>query len=61
MVLFMAFCCILLHFTSRFGAYCTVFWCILHRVLVHIALRFGAYCIAFWCILHCVLVQNALQ
>ena len=49
MVLFMAFCCILLHFTSRFGAYCTVFWCILHRVLVHIALRFGAYCTAFWC------------
>ena len=53
MVLLMAFCCILQHFTSRFGAKYTAFWCILHCVLVHIALRFGAYCIAFWCKMLC--------
>ena len=39
MVLLMAFCCILQHFTSRFGAKYTAFWCILHCVLVHIALQ----------------------
>ena len=61
MVLFMAFCCILQHFTSRFGTYYSAFWCILHCVLVQNTPRFGAKCIAFWCILHCVLVQNALQ
>ena len=61
MVLFMGFGCILLHLTSRFAAFCLVFWFKIHCVLVHIALRFGAYCSAFWCILQCVLVLNALQ
>ena len=52
---------ILQHFTSRFVAYCSAFWCILHCILVHIALHFGAYYTAFCCILQCVLLQNALQ
>ena len=39
MVLFMGFGCILLHFTLRFGAKCTAFWCILHCVLVQNALQ----------------------
>ncbi len=45
---------VLLHLTSRFGAYCNAFWCILQCVLVQNAVRFGAYCNAFW-------VQNAVQ
>ena len=45
----MGFGCILQHLTSRFGALCLAFWCILACVLVQNALRFGAYCSAFWC------------
>ena len=53
MLLFMGFGCILQHLASRFGAYCSAFWCILQCVLVHIAVRFGAKCTAFWCKTRC--------
>ncbi len=67
MVLFMGFCCILLHLTSRFAAFYLAFWCILQCVLVQNAhlekaakeLR-GAYCSAFWCKMHCVLLHIAM-
>ena len=49
MVYLMYFCYILPHFTFRFAAKHTAFWCILHCVLVHITLHFGAKHTAFWC------------
>jgi len=51
MVYLMCFCYILPHFTLRFAAKHTAFWCILHCILVQNTLRFGAKCNAFWCIL----------
>ena len=39
MLLFVGFGCILGHLASRFGAYCTAFWCILRCVLVQNALQ----------------------
>ena len=49
MVYLMCFCYIFPHFTLRFAAKHTAFWCKTHCVLVHITLRFGAKYTAFWC------------
>ena len=46
MVYLMYFCYILPHFTFRFAAKHTAFWCILHCILVQNTLRFGAKCVA---------------
>jgi len=61
MVYLMCFCYILPHFTLRFAAKHTAFWCILHCILVQNTLRFGAKYTAFWCKMQGVLVLNALQ
>ena len=51
--------CVLVHFTLRFGAFHSAFWCILHCVLVLNGVCFAAFYPAFWCILPHILLQIA--